>query len=231
MSNEHQPGSPVCWTCNDTHVMELHSYGGDSREVMCTRCPTPCQKCRAGGVGAFCEHTPCSCDCHGPSRQPGSPGVDLDELDRLLATHRTSTDADAVTDAVVRLTRALPRMLAELRTLRARVGELEAGLELTERKLTTARAVVDEQRARITDLEAQLAAAREEQGLLKSFEAMLVKRNAEHERYVELRLSIGVAFGDVSWKASDGEEFGPLPTLPALLRAILAVEKGGPDEG
>jgi hypothetical protein len=46
----------VCSTCNDTHRMP---FGGE--EVMCTRCPVPCQKCRAG---AFCEATPCGCACH-----------------------------------------------------------------------------------------------------------------------------------------------------------------------
>jgi hypothetical protein len=50
---------PVCSTCNDTHAMTL----GD-RTVMCTRCPTPCQSCRAGGVGPFCGSTPCTCECH-----------------------------------------------------------------------------------------------------------------------------------------------------------------------
>jgi len=34
------------------------------RNVPCTYCPTPCQECRAGGRGAYCEHTPCDCDCH-----------------------------------------------------------------------------------------------------------------------------------------------------------------------
>jgi hypothetical protein len=31
---------------------------------MCTHCPTPCQECRVGGTGPFCEKTPCDCDCH-----------------------------------------------------------------------------------------------------------------------------------------------------------------------
>jgi chromosome segregation ATPase len=53
-------GGRVCSTCNDTHLMSL----GDD-EVMCTRCPRPCQKCRAGGNGAYCSTTPCACDCHG----------------------------------------------------------------------------------------------------------------------------------------------------------------------
>ncbi len=56
----------VCTTCNDTHIMVMGEGGYDEREVMCTRCPVPCQKCRAGGNGAFCERTPCSCACHAP---------------------------------------------------------------------------------------------------------------------------------------------------------------------
>lgn len=51
----------VCDDCKDTHLMPM----GD-RYVPCTHCPTPCQKCRKGGHGAFCEETPCSCDCHEP---------------------------------------------------------------------------------------------------------------------------------------------------------------------
>jgi hypothetical protein len=50
---------PVCSVCNDTHRMELRD-----RDVMCTHCPTPCQDCRAGGNGPYCETTPCSCSCH-----------------------------------------------------------------------------------------------------------------------------------------------------------------------
>lgn len=51
---------PVCDTCNDTHIMNDKGW-------MCTRCPVPCQECRQGGNGAFCEHTPCSCECHDPN--------------------------------------------------------------------------------------------------------------------------------------------------------------------
>ena len=56
--------SPVCETCNDTHLMP---YGGD--RVMCTRCPVPCQRCRAGGTGAFCGKTLCECQCHYDQRR------------------------------------------------------------------------------------------------------------------------------------------------------------------
>jgi hypothetical protein len=52
--------SPVCDACNDTHRVHMEDLG----DVMCTRCPTPCQQCRAGGTGAFCATTPCSCACH-----------------------------------------------------------------------------------------------------------------------------------------------------------------------
>jgi len=50
----------TCSTCADTHRMQI----GD-REVMCTRCPTPCQSCRsANGRGSYCEAAPCACKCH-----------------------------------------------------------------------------------------------------------------------------------------------------------------------
>lgn len=50
---------PVCSRCKDTHFVEA-----DVGRQMCTRCPVPCQKCRAGGNGPYCETTPCSCECH-----------------------------------------------------------------------------------------------------------------------------------------------------------------------
>lgn len=50
---------PICEVCRDTHTMQL-----PSSEVMCTHCPVPCQTCRRGGTGAFCETTPCACECH-----------------------------------------------------------------------------------------------------------------------------------------------------------------------
>lgn len=53
--------TPVCVRCNDTHVIGLE----DGQNISCTRCPVPCQKCRRGGRGAYCETTPCGCDCHG----------------------------------------------------------------------------------------------------------------------------------------------------------------------
>jgi hypothetical protein len=58
--------TPICTTCADTHVMWLGD-DGDSRKVMCTRCPVPCQQCREGGNGAYCAVTPCPCGCHATS--------------------------------------------------------------------------------------------------------------------------------------------------------------------
>lgn len=54
---------PVCTTCKDTHEMQL-----EDQKVMCTHCPTPCDDCRAGGNGAYCTTTPCSCHCHAKRR-------------------------------------------------------------------------------------------------------------------------------------------------------------------
>lgn len=50
---------PICKQCNDTHRMELNES-----EVGCTACPSPCQRCRTGGNGAYCTVTPCACTCH-----------------------------------------------------------------------------------------------------------------------------------------------------------------------
>lgn len=62
---------PVCTRCNDTHRMQL----GD-REVACTFCPVPCQKCRGGGgLDAYCGAWPCPCACHGkPALAAPPPG-------------------------------------------------------------------------------------------------------------------------------------------------------------
>lgn len=49
----------VCSTCNDTHIRE-----SEDGRFFCTSCPTPCDSCRYGGIGAHCETTPCTCDCH-----------------------------------------------------------------------------------------------------------------------------------------------------------------------
>src|SRR5690242_17955735 len=55
----------VCSTCDDTHEMTLHRPNGDERKVMCTSCPVPCERCRAGGNGPYCTTPRCACDCHG----------------------------------------------------------------------------------------------------------------------------------------------------------------------
>jgi hypothetical protein len=52
---------PVCSTCKDTHSMPLNGT-----EVMCTRCPVPCERCRRQDPqGPYCATTPCACGCHG----------------------------------------------------------------------------------------------------------------------------------------------------------------------
>jgi hypothetical protein len=221
--------------------------------------------------------------------QPGSPGVDLDEIDRLHAkctpgplrvnrydepgciqyqiqsearggavlgqlddsdTPRARWDAEFF--ALVGNVWA--SISTELRTLRARVGELEAAEHalLVESNSLDARAESAEARVkeleaaadrnanviyadesveryqkRITDLESQLAAAREEQGLeakvrealrggfeVLKFERMLV--NEQPAWFCDTR---------IIWPH---HSFVSATTLPALLRAILEVEaKGG----
>lgn len=55
---------PVCDVCKDTHQMVRTKDCGDQYEVMCASCPVPCQECRQGGNGPYCETTPCACACH-----------------------------------------------------------------------------------------------------------------------------------------------------------------------
>lgn len=59
---------PVCESCNDTHHLTRTKPNGDEVTVMCQRCPVPCDACRmripGGGLGPFCETTPCECGCH-----------------------------------------------------------------------------------------------------------------------------------------------------------------------
>lgn len=59
----------VCTNCDDSHMMYLD--GG--RPVPCTACPSPCDQCRAGGIGAYCSQTPCGCACHQPKRTVDHP--------------------------------------------------------------------------------------------------------------------------------------------------------------
>jgi hypothetical protein len=74
--------SPVCSTCADTHRMPL----GDGT-AMCTRCPVPCDHCRAGGTGPYCTATPCACACH---RQPAiARARDLHLAQRFVAARAT----------------------------------------------------------------------------------------------------------------------------------------------
>ncbi len=53
----------VCSMCHDKHRVFVRS-DSDTRIVLCTHCPKPCEKCRQRGSGAYCEKTPCVCPCH-----------------------------------------------------------------------------------------------------------------------------------------------------------------------
>lgn len=227
MSNEHQPGSPLyprnlravdlephyCRHVSAMTTEQLHSKADIAEQLAWRDQAIEQLRARVGGLEAEARmwsetaeeneaairHLVSIIDRDGGQLQQGDPPVS--------AAARAGCSVHVLHDRA--------------ESAEARVKELEKRLRNTRDAWEEAHAAAGD---RVNALESQLAAAREEQGLLKSFEAMLVKRNAEHERYVELRLSIGVSFGEVSWKASDGEEFGPLPTLPALLRAILEVE-------
>lgn len=193
--------------------------------------------------------------------QPGSPGVDLDALERRLELDLGSWGN----------LNTYRRVFAELRTLRARVesyamdlaalegtnaakeGALRVQLERLhgERfRAESAEARVKELEdraagylhafkdgcersieavaaleARITDLESQLAAAREEQGL----EAKV--REVLGERFFQVRIARYHEFWQAEWRevvrGETLERFADAETLPALLRAILEVEAKG----
>lgn len=87
-----QAPPPVCSTCNDTHVMTRTNGSGDVSEVMCTRCPTPCEACRSRGPGRaggpFCATTPCACDCHRPSDAVTRAATALRNFDKLGPDYR-----------------------------------------------------------------------------------------------------------------------------------------------
>lgn len=54
---------PVCVHCYDTHRAPVSGH-------MCNFCPIPCERCRQGATGPFCEKTPCGCPCHQARREP-----------------------------------------------------------------------------------------------------------------------------------------------------------------
>lgn len=72
--------SPTCSSCGDTHRVTL----GD-REVMCTRCPVPCELCGGKPIGPYCTSTPCSCACHAAKRP-----APADEPKQSLAQRRAA---------------------------------------------------------------------------------------------------------------------------------------------
>lgn len=123
---------PICSTCNDTHTMTLHGPNGDvlrDREVPCTYCPTPCERCRQH-LGAFCATTPCPCVCHADSYEyrgrgattlPAIPAVELGsraEVGRILKRAGVPVDCmvallgeEKSTDPIARELRAVARLL------------------------------------------------------------------------------------------------------------------------
>lgn len=87
------PAKPVCSTCCDTHRMTLHE-----REVMCTRCPVPCERCRSKPQGPYCAVTPCPCECHRKGEPANSPEIpDGSDLDK---TYRDSDGRECSLDVM-----------------------------------------------------------------------------------------------------------------------------------
>lgn len=73
--------------------------GYGERQVPCTRCPLPCDRCRRNGTGAYCADTPCACECHGEASVGGggakysgaSEAFEQRQRAALLATERAKT--------------------------------------------------------------------------------------------------------------------------------------------
>lgn len=102
-------GPPVCEMCRDTHLMWLHDSSGDSRQVMCTRCPTPCEGCRSRSGGSFsspgvggpyCQETPCACACH-PFNAKAPPPVELQRHALFRHHERCLRASDPVNHPVI----------------------------------------------------------------------------------------------------------------------------------
>lgn len=104
----------ICEVCSDTHIMTLRD-----QSVPCTRCPVPCQECRAHGTGAFCRYTPCKCDCH---------AYTSDE-DKLALAHLAGGESPPLRDDTARVfaiqllerSREVRRLQLEIRTLKGNV--------------------------------------------------------------------------------------------------------------
>jgi len=60
-----------CHWCQDTRLM-FHSQL--ERYVNCTFCPSPCDSCRQGVAGLYCESLWCDCDCHKENKCKGCKG-------------------------------------------------------------------------------------------------------------------------------------------------------------
>jgi hypothetical protein len=166
--------TPVCKTCGDQHRV-------GSR--VCTSCPLPCPQCRLGGIGAFCDKTPCACACHEGSflyvdwRQrrelPAVPQYEKVGPDTLFLQARCPMPHEVNSRGVVVPLEGRYKMsgqdevdhYAEVPRLNARVQELlesnNAYLErarLAEYRLSVSLATQRTLEARAYDLERRLAA-------------------------------------------------------------------------
>lgn len=160
----HAVPAPVCATCNDTHQMPFH--GGKAN---CTRCPSPCQECRAGGNGAYCTTTPCACKCHVPAPEPKpwfrehEVQVSPEVLSRSTADEFAEpTQLEPTTDgrpspllirSIASICAERDQLRADLQEARARYAKLE--IEFAE-VVTSMRADIAAERAKREEAEEQL---------------------------------------------------------------------------
>lgn len=140
--------------------------------------------------------------------------------------------ADKVTDCIagviIQLRADLEKAEARAESAEARVKELEAWVRDLESDARADAEMLHKRDDRITSLESQLAAAREEQGLERLVRATLKERNDS------LAFYFSTPWWCARWLSRDESERGralervQAETLPALLRAILEEEaKGG----
>lgn len=109
--------APVCKVCDDTHKVHSETTG---RSFACTNCPIPCNRCRQGGNGPYCETTPCHCSCHRKARGSHSerfPTTDLTSSEDVNACLRYALNELRAIDANEEKPRDRQTLPARLRAL------------------------------------------------------------------------------------------------------------------
>ena len=170
----------VCSTCNDTHAMAL-----GAGQVMCTRCPVPCELCRArhrnGGAGAYCATTPCTCACHASRGTAPTIEIDRPRADAELRIARLETDLARVTKQRDTVESALRVAVDQHKALRADLAAMTGDRDTVLEHVEMVASVRDGALAARDRLREQLGAARAELHLLRGERDQLAVRVVEVE--------------------------------------------------